>query len=164
MLKGVDGACKDTDHRVKCFIGGEGRTNENLGLVAIQTLFLRVHNKLAKQLALINPKWNDEILYQETRRIVIGMLQHITYSEYLPAVIGLNTARHFDLLPLDNNTFYSGYDVTVDPTIANEFSTGAFRFGHTLIKNHFSRADINNRKFSRINLSDTIFRPVEAYK
>ena len=55
MLKGADGACRDTNAKVKSFIASEGRSNENLGLVSIQTLFLRIHNKLAKQLLILNP-------------------------------------------------------------------------------------------------------------
>jgi peroxidase len=164
MLKGADGACRDTNVKVKCFIGGEGRTNENLGLVSIQTLFLRMHNKLAKQLSTLNPHWNDELIYHETRRIIIAFIQHITYSEYLPVIIGVKTATSFDLIPKDDNTFYTGYDTNVNPSMANEFTTAAFRFGHSMIRNQYSRADQTNKKFAKINLSDMIFRPVEAYK
>lgn len=163
-MKGFDGACRDTNAKVKCFIGGEGRTNENLGLLSIQTLFLRVHNKLAKQLSLLNPHWNDELLYQETRRIVIAFVQQITYSEYLPVIIGVNTAARFDLVPQNENIYFTGYDQKVNPTMTNEFTSAAFRFGHSMIRNKYSRADQSNKKFANINLSEMIFRPVEAYK
>jgi hypothetical protein len=41
----------------------------------MHNLWLREHNRLARSLAEINPKWDDERLYQETRKIIGGMFQ-----------------------------------------------------------------------------------------
>ena len=67
---------------------GDTRTNEQYLLITFHTLFLREHNHIARQLARINPSWDDEKLYNEARRINIAEYQHITYAEYLPNVLG----------------------------------------------------------------------------
>ena len=41
----------DTCGSYKCFLAGEHRTSENLGLVGLQTLFNREHNRIAAALA-----------------------------------------------------------------------------------------------------------------
>ena len=39
------------------------------------TVWVREHNRLATQLAYLNPHWDDERLYQEARKIVVAEMQ-----------------------------------------------------------------------------------------
>ena len=101
-------------------------------MVATQTVFMREHNGVAELLMELNPHWDDERLYQETRRILIAQMQHITYNEFLPIVIGRNKMQELGLLPLQKG-FSRDYDENVNPSILNEFAAAAFRFGHSLV-------------------------------
>lgn len=62
--------------------------NQNLNIALFQNLFLRFHNYIANELQLQHPSWTDEIVYQETRRIVAAVVQIITYDHFLPIVLG----------------------------------------------------------------------------
>lgn len=112
---------------------GDSRSNEQPNLAVTHTIFMRQHNILAEQLAYLNPYWDDERIYQEARRIVVAQMQHITYNEWLPIVVGRDKMQELGMLPLEYG-FSEDYDDAVNPTILNEFATAAFRFGHTLIQ------------------------------
>ena len=58
------------------------------GIGALYATLLREHNKVATGLAELNQHWDDETLFQEARRIVIAQIQHITYNEFLPTLLG----------------------------------------------------------------------------
>ncbi|XP_076847006.1 eosinophil peroxidase [Brachyhypopomus gauderio] len=115
-----------------CFHAGDPRANEHLGMVALHTLFLREHNRLAEELHRLNPHWGPDTLYQEARKILGAVHQVLTWDHYLPRVLG-NTA-YSELMPL-----YSGYSPQVDPSITNGFSTAAFRFAHVTVQPVVSR-------------------------
>ena len=68
---------------------GDNRQNQHASLTATQTIWLREHNRVARRLAKHNPGRSDEFYYQEARRIVIAEIQHITYNEYLPTILGI---------------------------------------------------------------------------
>lgn len=55
---------------------------------ALYSAILREHNRIAINLAMLNKHWDDEDVFLESRRIVISEVQHITYNEFLPIVLG----------------------------------------------------------------------------
>lgn len=69
---------------------GDTRTNQMVSLVVLHTLFMREHNRIATELGLLNPNWDDEQIFLEARHILTAELQVITYNEYLPALLGEN--------------------------------------------------------------------------
>ncbi|KAL7671407.1 hypothetical protein ACOME3_006305 [Neoechinorhynchus agilis] len=117
---------RDRDARaspVGCFLAGDHRASEQLGLTAMHTIWARQHNRLAEKLGNLNPHWSDEQVFQETRKIVSAQMQHITYKHWLPLILGKRT----QIEP------YRGYNDSVNPSSVNVIATAVFRFGHTLI-------------------------------
>nr|BAD18663.1 unnamed protein product [Homo sapiens] len=117
--------CARQEQESPCFLAGDHRANEHLALAAMHTLWFREHNRVATELSALNPHWEGNTVYQEARKIVGAELQHITYSHWLPKVLGDPGTRML--------RGYRGYNPNVNAGIINSFATAAFRFGHTLI-------------------------------
>ncbi|TRY80536.1 hypothetical protein TCAL_13143 [Tigriopus californicus] len=113
------------------FTAGDTRATEMPGLATMHTLFLREHNRITIQLKRINPRLDDENLYQRARAMVIAQMQHITYNEYLPVILGPTIVSNYGIL---SNNGFTNYNPSVNPSISNSFATAAYRFGHSMIQ------------------------------
>jgi len=149
----VDPNAPAMDHPVtppdgKWFVAGDVRANENPLLTTIHTLFMREHNRICDKLAATYPRWEDERLYQEARRIVIAEEENITYNEWLPTI-----GVHLDE--------YKGYNPAVKAQIMNLFSTASFRYGHSVLNGRILRFDDNCSVYENGHtyLRDGFFNP-----
>jgi len=133
------------------FLAGDIRANEQLGLTAMHTLFVREHNFWARVFRHFAGT-GEELSYQLARRMVGAEIQAITYNEFLPMLLGPNA------LPP-----YRGYDPSVDPGIENAFSSVAFRVGHTMLNPELLRLgpDMHPIAAGNLPLADAFFNPGE---
>ncbi|CAL4168788.1 unnamed protein product, partial [Meganyctiphanes norvegica] len=80
--------CEAPDRGGVCYLAGESRVNEQPILTMFHTIWMRQHNRIARQLQELNPQGSDEAVFQETRRIIGAQIAHITYNEWLPIIVG----------------------------------------------------------------------------
>ncbi|XP_067143854.1 peroxidase-like [Centruroides vittatus] len=146
-----------------CFLAGDERVNEQINLAIMHTLWMREHNRVAKELKKQNPGWNDQILYLESRRIVGAEIQHITYNEFLPLLLGNNIVSSYGLLPKPYGKIFD-YDPKLNPSIANGFATAAYRYGHTLVQGFIDLLERNGEVKEKVPLSSTFFNPILLYR
>ncbi|XP_046478630.1 peroxidase isoform X1 [Neodiprion pinetum] len=122
--------CRDNG----CYAAGDFRVNHVPHLAVMHTIWLREHNRIARELGRLNPIWSDEIIFQEARRVVIAEIQHITYNEWLPVILGTNQTRYGHLFPVTANRASQLYDSRENPSITNEAATAVFRFMNSLVQ------------------------------
>ncbi|RWS05802.1 peroxidase-like protein, partial [Dinothrombium tinctorium] len=123
---------------IECFVSGDDYVNSNPWKTAVQTVFVREHNRLATLYRNAFPHLDDDELFQRARRILIAKVQMITYNEFLPAFFGPDLMEEFKLAVLKNG--YTDYDENIDPSTTIEFSTAAFRaIGHSMVSSDTTR-------------------------
>lgn len=110
------------------FVAGDVRVEENPDLVAITTLWVKNHNRIVGDLRAAHHDWTGDRLYGEARKLNIAEFQHVTYTEFLPALIG-------PIRP------YMGYAPNVNPQVTQEFSVAAFRVGHSEVSDEQAGSD-----------------------
>ncbi|NET80041.1 peroxidase family protein [Okeania sp. SIO1F9] len=147
------------------FLAGDIRVNEQLGLISVHTLFVREHNRLADEITDVLDNGNGskadklnelfeesglsrgDFIYESARRLVGAKIQTITYNEFLPLLLGKDALGE-----------YTGYDETLEPGIFTEFSTGVFRFGHTMLSPQLLQVE-EDGSYEAVALRDAFFQP-----
>jgi len=162
-LESPDEGCIRPSEDVYCFLAGDPRVNEQTVLAMVHTLFVREHNRIASELGKINPHWDDETIFQESRHIVAALIQHITYNEFLPMMLGKEVMHQHDLVLLKDG-YFDGYDVNTNPSASNVFVSAAFRVGHTLLPSTIERWSKTHRYVGSQKLSEMLQQPYDLYK
>ncbi len=101
------------------YFAGDNRVNQTPLLISHQTLWAKNHNYWVDELAKKNPGWSQDQLFEAARALNEANWQRVVYDEYLPKLLGENALSE-----------YQGYKSNVDPSVINEWTTVAFRFGH----------------------------------
>lgn len=132
------------------FFAGDERVNENVALIAMHTVWMREHNRLADEIRASNANLSGEEIYQRARALVGAQMQVITYNEWLPMIMG----------PIELSR-YKGYKRDVNPQIMNLFSSAAFRFGHSMLSASLPRIEEDGTEtaFGHLELRQAFFNP-----
>jgi peroxidase len=91
---GLYGATEKEFQALRTFSGGKvdiracARCNEAGAIGVLHSILLKEHNRVADELIKLNPDWSDATVFFESRRIITAEIQHITYNEFLPIVLG----------------------------------------------------------------------------
>lgn len=147
-------------------------------LTSLHTAFLRMHNKLAAGLKGVMEDATEDEIFMEARQINIAVFQHISFTEFMPLVIGNNIFDTPDLFPLppgqqmgrvndddaDNNPEnakfgFDGFPSKTDPSIRNEFGAALFRWGHSMQRSEIFAINEMGTRIKTAFLRDNFFDP-----
>jgi hypothetical protein len=135
---GLYGVTEADFHKLRKFSNGQVEANscapcKEPGAVGqLHTLLLNEHNRIGQTLSKLNPSWNDDQLFFEARRAVTAQIQHITFNEFLPILLGLPITNKEELRLLSGR-HYNGYSSTNRAGIFNEVATGALPAFFTML-------------------------------
>lgn len=129
-------------------------------MMSLHHLFVREHNRLADILSAAHPDWTDEVVFQEARRLVIAEMQHVTYNEYLPVVLGPTLMETYNLNVLTQG--YTTYIDNINPAIRNGFASAGIIYSHSGLRSVATIGDTQNPLSSLFYNSDVFYNGVDA--
>ncbi|XP_050098236.1 peroxidase-like [Anopheles aquasalis] len=151
-------ACVQNKPDDACYATGDARANLTPHLTILHILFLREHNRIAKQLASLHSAWDDEKLFQEARRINIAQYQQIVYYEWLPNFLGWENMEDRGIIQ-EKEESTNLYRHNVNPTTLNSNANAAFRYFHSAAISHLQLASENRTTDGDISITDHTLNP-----
>nr|WP_305909397.1 heme peroxidase family protein [Methylomarinum sp. Ch1-1]MDP4522304.1 heme peroxidase family protein [Methylomarinum sp. Ch1-1] len=113
---------------MKKAIIGDGRNDENLAVAQTHLAFIKFHNKQADEIAVKHPELTGEALFKAAREQVILHYQSIVLTDFLPRLVEPEVLQ--DVLA-NGRKLYRDEHRHCMPI---EFSVGAYRLGHSLVR------------------------------
>ncbi len=107
------------------YVAGDLRTNENVTLTSIHTIWARNHNYHVDKLDASGFDGTAEELFQAAKIVNEAEYQRVVFDEFADHLLGG--------LRGSGSHGFDEYDPNVDASISYEFSGAAYRFGHSLI-------------------------------
>jgi prostaglandin-endoperoxide synthase 2 len=79
---GTTAKYKDVD-KTQLLAMGSDAANTQIGYAMLNTLFLREHNRIAREIAEENPAWSDDQIFAATRSVLTVLLIKVVIEEYI---------------------------------------------------------------------------------
>lgn len=144
---GPPGDDRDLPRANKEALIGDARNDENLIIAQFHTAFLRFHNAAVDWVIANEPDRNtDAKIFHRARALTRWHYQWLVVNDYLKTV---TLAGSTDKVVLRGNQFFNPLDTSDEIFMPLEFSIGAFRFGHSMVRGEY---DFNDN-FGRPGLS-----------
>lgn len=163
----------------KCFHSGDSRVNEHVGLTILHTVWMREHNRLARDLQKLNPQWSDSDIFEESRRILVAQYQHVVYSELLPLVLGERLLDEMHLRPLSvghlpssgvvtgnlSSQPQSRYDMDLNPGVDNAVATAVLpSFVLSMMPSVLERYTKDLTRVGVTRMGTILYNPADLYQ
>ena len=120
---------------------GDKRNDENVIVSQLQAGFIRFHNRVADVIIAKNIADNKTTTFGEVARIVRWHYQWCVLHDFLPTIIGTEMINKvLPHLPSESGDIHEHkpdlrfYHYEEDPFIPIEFTTAAYRFGHSMVR------------------------------
>lgn len=143
--------------------------NDAILLIA-QTLllFIKFHNAIVLRLSKMEEykdaagNYKKDLIFEKARELNIRYYQTIVLTDFLPRIVREKCLRQ--VIDKDLNTSAMHYQPVSESFIPLEFSTAAFRFGHSMIRKEY---DLNvfllEEKNKAANIAELQYRTGHAY-
>jgi peroxidase len=116
----------------------------------LAVVWIKFHNLVVDEFSKLYPNLSADAKFYEARKFVIGIYQHIFYSEVLPLLVSAKAIARYRLASKK-----PCYDHNIDPSVTAEFTASTARYFHTFIQNSYvinfkngTKADILLRNFN----------------
>jgi prostaglandin-endoperoxide synthase 2 len=86
MQRGFANASKE--HKLNCFAVGLEHGNSTMGNTLMNIIWLREHNRIAREIVKANPTWDDERLFKSARNVNITLLLKVVVEDYICHLAG----------------------------------------------------------------------------
>ena len=114
---------------------GDKRNDENVIVSQLQSTFLQLHNRLSD-----DPRLGDKPRFEEVQRIVRWHYQYVVVNDFLVRICGEDIVN--DILPhrlhdapaWQKKPKFNFFHWRNGPFMPIEFSTAAYRFGHSMVR------------------------------
>lgn len=144
-----DGSINDASSTIALI--GDGRNDENTIIAQFHLAMLKFHNCVVDELRKIHPTVNDRQLFDMARKEVISHYQWLIVNDFLKRILDEEVYQQILAEYADSNAS-SIFDEFGNgkPFMPLEFSTAAYRFGHSMVRNNYDF----NQNFGDASLDD----------
>ena len=132
------------------YIAGDGRTNENISLTAMHTVWARNHNFHVENLQAAGFEGTDAELFEAAKMLNEAEYQRVVFTEFADHLIGGIRGN--------GDHGFKEHNPDADPRISHEFAAAVYRVGHSLVADTLTVLDANGAP-TQVSLVNAFLNP-----